>query len=502
MLQGTASDVGKSLLVAGLGRVFARRGVSVAPFKSQNMALNAHVTRTGLEIGRAQALQARACGLEPEVDMNPILIKPQGDMVAQVVVQGRPAFRRTAAEYHDRKLALRGVVAESLERLRRRYDLVLIEGAGSPAEINLRDRDLVNMFVAKIADAPVLLVGDIDRGGVFAHLVGTLALLEPEDRARVAGLIINRFRGDISLLTPGITQLEELAGVPSIGVVRHVPDLRFAAEDSLSLPARLARGPAPADEIEVGIVRLPRASNLDEFDALTWEQGVSVRYVTHPAEAERADLLVIPGSKNTLGDLAWLRERGFDPVLRRRSERGDPILGICGGCQMLGTRIEDPDGVEAEGGASVEGLGLLPLVTRFEPGKRTLQVRVHSEDPQGPFGRFEGADGYWIHSGRTERLRGDATVYVTSSQNDEPRPDGALDRETGATVIGTMVHGLLDNEAPRRGLLRTVAKRCRRPWSPGPTVPDVDAELDRVADAVEEGLDMAAIDAILRERTP
>ena len=496
MLQGTASDVGKSLLVAGLGRVFARRGVSVAPFKSQNMALNAHVTRTGLEIGRAQALQAQACGVEPEVDMNPILIKPQGDMVAQVVVQGRPAFRRTAAEYHERKPALRGIVAASLERLRRRFDLVLIEGAGSPAEINLRDRDLVNMFVARIADAPVLLVGNIDRGGVFAHLVGTLALLEPEDRARVAGLIINRFRGDLSLLTPGLEELETLAGVPVAGVVRHVPDLRFAAEDSLSVPARLARSAAPDDEIEVGIVRFPRASNLDEFDALTWEDGVSVRYVTHPAEAGRADLLVLPGSKNTLGDLAWLRDRGFERVLEQRMDRGDPVLGICGGCQMLGRRIDDPDGIEAEAASSVRGLGLLPLETRFAAGKRTLQVRVSNGDAESVFGRFEGASGYWIHSGQAQRLQGNPPVTVTHSDCVDPQPDGALDERGGTTVVGTMVHGLLENEAPRRNLLRFLAKRRNRTWSAGPPVPSVESELDRVADAIEEALDIEAIDAI------
>ncbi|MEE9386711.1 MAG: cobyric acid synthase [Nannocystaceae bacterium] len=492
MIQGTASSVGKSLLVAALCRHYARRGVRVAPFKAQNMALNAHVTPEGLEIGRAQALQARACGLAPNVLMNPILLKPEADARAQVVVLGKSRGRVGAQRYHLDKTALRHVVTASLDTLRNQYDLVVIEGAGSPAEINLREQDLVNMFVALFARAPVLLVGDIDRGGVFAHLVGTLALLDDADRSRIKGFVINKFRGDLRLLKPGLRQLEERTALPVIGVVPHVPRLRLGDEDSLSLDDRGPGRRAAAHELDIAVIRLPWISNSDDFDALAWEWGVALRFVRHPQELQGADLVVIPGSKSTFADLRWLEEGGLAEALRARGQRFEPILGICGGCQMLGRLLVDPHGVEGAAGTKVAGLGLLSVATEFSPVKRTERVTARSRSAMPLLGRFDAAQGYWIHAGRLRGPPSRGGLEVRGGGESTWVADGAV---SGEWVVGTMVHGLLENEAPRRNLLERLALRrgLERP-SGVPSLPSVETELDRWTDTVIESLDMGAID--------
>jgi adenosylcobyric acid synthase len=415
MVQGTASGVGKSTLVAALCRLLRREGLRVAPFKAQNMSNNAAVCPDGGEIGRAQATQAEAAGLAPCVDMNPILLKPEGDTRSQVIVQGRVWGRLTAREYHAAKPELLQVVADSLTRLRAGHDVVVIEGAGSPAEVNLRENDLVNMAVARLADAPVLLAADIDRGGVFAALVGTLELVEPDDRARVAGLLINRFRGDRALLEPGLRFLEDRTGCPVLGVVPYLPGLHLPEEDSLGLDsrnasARQAAGPAEATPddaaadrgVEVAVVRLPRIANFDDFAPLEAEPGVRLRYVGAPAELGVPDLLILPGSKSTLADLAWLRASGLGAAVLRISAAGVPVLGVCGGYQMLGAQLADPDGVEGEPSARA-GLGLLDGCTMFAAAKATRQVRGEIAAAEGFFGCLAGLplEGYEIHLGQT-----------------------------------------------------------------------------------------------------
>jgi len=346
MIQGTASSVGKSLIVAALCRVFRDRGIRVAPFKSQNMALNSFVTPDGGEIGRAQAVQAEAARIAPVVEMNPILLKPEGGMRSQIVVMGRPIGAMTFAEYHERKPEFGRVIRGALERLRADYDLVVIEGAGSPAEINLYSHDIVNMYVAELADAPVILAGDIDRGGVFAHLAGTIDLLQPRHRERVAGFLINKFRGDRTLLKPGLDFLGERFGIPVIGVIPHIPKLRIAEEDSVALDDRRGRVAAAA-QIDIAAIRLPHISNYDDFLPLEHEAEAVVRFAETSEELAGADLVVIPGSKSTIADLAWMRRLGIADAIAARAARREPIAGICGGCQMLGESIEDPDGAES-----------------------------------------------------------------------------------------------------------------------------------------------------------
>src|SRR5262249_55504444 len=347
MLQGTASSVGKSLLTAALCRILHEDGYRVAPFKAQNMALNAAVTSTGGEIGRAQAVQAEAACIAPTVEMNPILLKPEGGMRSQVVILGRSAGSMTWSEYQKMRAALIRTVDDCIAKLRAAFDVVVIEGAGSPAEINLRSQDLVNMHVAVAADAPVLLIGDIERGGVFAHLAGTLELLRPEERARIAGLVINKFRGDPALLKPGLEFLESRYRLPVLGVVPFVERLRVAEEDSVALEVRRRAHPQAVGHLQIAILRLPGISNYDDFSALEHEAGVALSYVDGEQAIRRADLVILPGSKNTMRDLAWLRRRGLDRSLRERADARGATLGICGGCQMLGEKIEDPDGVES-----------------------------------------------------------------------------------------------------------------------------------------------------------
>lgn len=498
MVQGTASDVGKSVLVTALCRLFARAGYRVAPFKSQNMSLNAAVTPAGHEIGRAQAVQAEAAGREPTVDMNPILLKPEADGRAQVVVQG--VVRATAgfADYRAMAPALLDVVRESLDRLRAAHDLVLIEGAGSPAEINFRDSEIVNMRVARLADAPVVLVGDIERGGVFAAFVGTLALLEADDRARVAGLVVNKLRGDPALLAPGLVELTARTGLPVLGVIPALDGPPVPAEDSLSLD-RLARRPDGAVVVRVVVLRLPRIANFDDFEPLVDEPGVEVRLATRAADLAGADLVVVPGSKSTVADLAWLRASGLDAAVVAHAAAGGAVLGICGGFQMLGERVSDPHGIESPAG-TVDGLGLLAVRTVFASGKRTVRVRVRLGGA-GPFAGAAGAlvDGYEIHAGRTAPGVRPLCTVVERGGAARDEPEGALD--PAGRVAGTYLHGLLANGPARRALLHWLAGRAGRDAHPAwGSARSPAARYDRLADAVAAACDLPAIARLARVR--
>ncbi|HSA50695.1 MAG TPA: cobyric acid synthase, partial [Yinghuangia sp.] len=427
LVAGTTSDAGKSVLVAGLCRRLAREGVKVAPFKAQNMSLNSMVTADGAEIGRAQAMQAAAAGIAPEAAMNPVLLKPGGAMSSQVVLLGRPVAEVSALDYRDLKPRLFAAVLDSLADLRTRYDVVVCEGAGSPTEINLRDRDITNMGLARAANLPVLVVGDIDRGGVFAHLFGTVALLSPEDQALVCGFVVNKFRGDAKLLAPGLDRIHALTGRPVLGVLPYLHGLWLDVEDSLALDADRGAPVAPLGEdiLRVAVVRLPRVSNFTDIDALSVEPGVVVRFVTSPAEVADADLVVVPGTRATVEDLAWLREAGLDAALARRVAAGRPVLGICGGYQMLGRAIDDT--VESRRG-TVPGLGLLPVRVRFAADKTLAR-------PSG-FADGEPVTAYEIHHGIVT-VEGGEPLFRDA---DGTPLDGCRDGATG----GTLWHGALE----------------------------------------------------------
>jgi adenosylcobyric acid synthase len=485
MVQGTSSGVGKSLLTAALCRLFRRAGHRVAPFKSQNMSLNAAVTACGGEIGRAQAAQAAAAGIEPTVDMNPILLKPEADDRSQVVVRGHATASARWAEYGRMTPALWPLVAESLARLRAAHDVVIIEGAGSPAEINLT-WDIANMRVAALADAPVLLVGDIDRGGVFAALIGTLALLAPDDRARVAGLIVNRVRGERAVLDPGLELLTARTGVPVVGVVPHLGHGLVPEEDSLALD--VARAPDDAC-LDVAVVRLPRIANFDDVEPLAAEPGVAVRFVTRPADIELADIVIVPGSKSTIADLAWLHARGLAAAIVRAAQEGRVVLGLCGGYQILGDRLEDPHGVE--GGGAADGLALLPGATTFAPRKTTVRVRARVTGA-GILADAAGASvwGYEIHAGVTLAAHGAPALTIVERGG---LPADASDGAVVGSVVGSYVHGLLTAGPVRRALLRAAARRRGVPadarWGEAETAD----RYDRLADLVGAALDLEAI---------
>lgn len=493
MVQGTGSHVGKSLLVAALCRIFAQDGYRVAPFKSQNMALNSFVTREGGEIGRAQAVQAQACGIEPTVDMNPILLKPTTDVGAQVVLHGRPVGHMTVEEYVAFKPRALEAAMESLERLVSCYDIVVLEGAGSPAEVNLKAHDIVNMRMAEAAGAPVILVGDIDRGGVFAWLVGTLDLLEERERKRVRGVVINKFRGRRSLLEPGLEMLKERTGVPVLGVVPYLKDLRVAQEDSLGVPE--GNSSHPPKDLLIRVIRLPHLSNFTDFDPLASEVDVDLSYAHSPEEIDRPDLLILPGTKNTLADLVFLWEKGFAPAIHRCLQGGGMLVGICGGFQMLGQKVLDPLGVESPL-REAEGLGLLKTTTTFFPEKVTTQVRaIHTETG------FE-VRGYEIHMGRTEEGRETLPVFRFLERAGETAdgPEGLSNRE--GNVWGTYIHGVFDEGPFRRAFLDGLRRRkglC--PLEKGPTLWDPQGEYDRLAACVRQSLDMAAVYGLLGSET-
>jgi adenosylcobyric acid synthase len=502
MVQGTASGVGKSVLVAALCRVLRRRGLRVAPFKAQNMSNNAAVTADGGEIGRSTAVQAAAAGTEPSVAMNPILLKPEADARSQVVVLGRAAGSLSARAYLDQTGSLWPVVADALDGLRARFDVVVAEGAGSPAELNLRDRDIVNMRVARHADAAVLLVGDIERGGVFAQLLGTLDLLEPADRRLVRGLVVNRFRGDPSLFADGADLIAARAGVPLLGVVPMVDNLSLPEEDGAVLEAATPTGAAGA--IPIVVVRLPRIANFDEFAPLGREAGVVLEYSDRPERIGDADLVVLPGTKATVADLAWLRRRGIAEALVAAQATGTPILGVCGGYQMLGRAIHDPLGVEGPPG-SVTGLGLLPHETTFRRGKRVARVGGTVIAERGPLAAAAGLpfSGYEIRAGWPDPLGQWRPVLRIDDGSDQSAAgmDGLVDDE--GSVTGTSVHGVLEEPVIRQAVVgwlrrraggqgRSTESRYARSAAVHPADP-----IDRWADVVESCLDMEPILAML-----
>ncbi len=483
---GTHSDAGKSLVAAGLCRWLARQGVRVAPFKAQNMALNSVVTMDGHEVGRSQAVQAAAAGVSVEAAMNPVLIKPSGQRRSQVIVMGRAHADADARSYQALKGQLRPIVGSALENLRARFDAVVCEGAGSPAEINLRDADLVNLGLAQEHGLPVILVADIDRGGVFASLLGTLALLDAADQAHVAGFVINKFRGDPAILGPGLEALEARTGRPVLGVLPFVEDLWLDAEDSLALEVGASEAPALAGTLDVAVVRLRWMSNFTDADALRYEPGVRVRFTRSPADIERADLVILPGTKATVEDLERLAGSGLAQALVARAGRGDPILGVCGGYQMLGERINDD--VES-GRGSVHGLGLLPVSTAFQ-AEKVLRRRRGRCPWLGT-----GAGGYEIRHGRLRDHGGEPLLVAE---------DGELDGCRRGSVLGTSWHGALEHDDFRRALLRWVAERRGVTFLPG-TRPFADvraARLDVLGDLIEEHLDTARLAALIEGGMP
>lgn len=486
MIQGTASHVGKSVITAALCRLYARAGYRVAPFKSQNMSNNSYVTRDGGEIGRAQAFQAQAAGVEPHVDMNPILLKPAADTRAQVVLLGQPLSAMEVREYHDfQRRAWRSVRA-ALRRLRQAYDLIVIEGAGSPAEVNLRGRDIVNMKVAKLADAPVLLVGDIERGGVFAALLGTLALLRLTERRRVCGLLINKFRGDPTLLDSGLAYLERKTRIPVLGVLPYVFGLPVDEEDAVVLARELPGRSMAA--IDFGVVHLPHIANATDFDALRQAPDVHVRYIEAATDFGEPDVVVLPGTKSTVADLEWLRRQGLAERLLAHARAGGWVIGVCGGYQMLGLEVRDPGGVESRRAAAA-GLGLLPVVTVFEERKRLVQAEASCLLPG-----LEGAAvrGYEIHQGRTRATDGAAPAFRVTRLFDEATDqlDGAA---TGVACFGTYLHGLFDHGAFRRAYLNRLREHKGMPALPPHAYDTRPKDFDQLADWLHDAVDLSRL---------
>ena len=488
MVQGTASHVGKSVLVTALCRILRQDGFRVAPFKAQNMSLNSSVTADGGEIGRAQAVQADAAGVEPTVDMNPVLIKPEGRGRSQIVLMGKPFGHSTGRDQSKSRLALWQGVTASLDRLREAFDVVVIEGAGSPAEVNIKHNDIANMPVATYAGAPVLLVADIDPGGVFASIIGTLELLEPDERALVRGLVINKFRGDPVLFESGVAFLEERTGVPVAGVIPYFTGIDIPQEDSVSLE-RPARSVQPS-VIDVAVVRLPHISNFDDFDPLAREPGVAVRYVESAEAVGDPDLLILPGTKTTIEDLQWLKGSSLDRVVKRLAESGKAVFGICGGYQMLGRDIRDPLAVESQR-PDVEGLGLLPVSTTFTATKETHRIRGRVATAKGVLATAGGAplEGYEIHMGRTTGPDSGSTFRITERSGDTcDEPDGAI--SPSGYVIGTYVYALFHNAGSRRALLERLAEG-KGVSLPPPAADHVqDLEYDRLAALVRGSLRM------------
>jgi adenosylcobyric acid synthase len=497
MIQGTASSAGKSIMVAALCRIFRQDGYRVAPFKAQNMALNSFVTTEGGEIGRAQAVQAEAAGIKPSVDMNPVLLKPTTDTGCQVIVLGKVAKTISASDYYQYTPSLLETVSDSLTRLRSAYDIVVIEGAGNPAEVNLKDREIANMRVAMMAGTPVLLVGDIDRGGVFASLVGTLELLADDERKQVKGLIINKFRGDLNLLKPGLKFLEKRTSKPVLGVVPYFRDIRIAQEDSVYLDER-TETPA-TNGLDIAVIRLPHISNYDDFDPLE-DAGCRVRYITQRFELGNPHLIILPGTKSTVNDIRFLRHSGLASSILAKAKAGTPVVGICGGYQMLGQRILDPQGVESAK-AEVNGLGLLDVVTTFTPEKSTRQVRARVLSDLGLLSGTEGQEliGYEIHMGQTllEEKSG-AFQILETPQGTVDYGDGTLNDQ--GTVLGTYMHGLFHNPDFRRAFLNSLRRHWGLPESEESTTTGREQQYDRLAELVRHSLNMAEIYRIVEKQ--
>ncbi len=478
MIQGTMSNAGKSLLCAGLCRIFKQDGYRVAPFKSQNMALNSFITADGGEMGRAQVVQAEAAGIPPDVRMNPILLKPTTDVGSQVIVNGKVLGNIRAKDYYKRKMEFVPDIMEAYRSLEEEFDVIVLEGAGSPAEINLKQDDIVNMGMAKMADAPVLLVGDIDRGGVFAQLYGTVALLEPDERARIKGTIVNKFRGDVSILEPGIKQLEDLCGVPVAGVV---PYLHVDIDDEDSLTERFHTS-SQRKLIDVAVIRLPRISNFTDFSPFERYENVSLRYVGKTEDLKDPDLILLPGTKSTIADLLWLRQSGLEASILKAASNGVPVFGICGGFQMLGRRVADPQGVEAAGVTEIAGMGLLDTETVFYGEKVQTQTKGVLSGISGMFRGLNGLEyeGYEIHMGR-------------GGEKGAPVVDKG-------TVYGSYVHGIFDKGGICDEVLRAL---CDRRGVDFAALGSFDAneykerQYDLLADGVRSGLNMDFVYKVL-----
>ncbi|MED4879342.1 cobyric acid synthase [Anoxybacillus geothermalis] len=489
MFQGTHSDAGKSVIATAFCRMFAQDGWKTAPFKSQNMSLNSYVTPDGKEIGRAQGIQAEAAGVAARVEMNPILIKPSRDHESQIVVLGKPYANMQAFayrnEFFDQGLA---VIRQSLETLMNEYDRLVIEGAGSPAEVNLNDRELVNMRIARLANAPVVLIGDIERGGVFASLVGTLSLLEPEDRKRVIGVIINKFRGDVSLLKPGLDWFEQHTGVPVLGVVPYLPDLTIDAEDSLSLE-RFASSVGGEEAIDIAVIRCPKIANFTDIDPLLAEPDCRVRLVTHAGELGEPDVIVLPGSKNTIEDLIYMKKRGLaSRIVSLVNEGKARVVGLCGGYQMLGAVIRDPYGVETPL-LEVKGLGLLPMETTLERTK----ITIRSEGVLTWGGERFAVQGYEIHMGRSAPLSGYAPLIEADG-----RHEGA--KHSDERVLGTYMHDLFHNDAFRTAFLNAIRREKGAPLHGAVSFHTrKEAMFDRLAAHVREHVDVGRIEQMMRQ---
>ncbi len=496
MIQGTASSVGKSIMVAALCRIFRQDGYRVAPFKAQNMALNSFVTAEGGEIGRAQVVQAEAAGIAPTVDMNPVLLKPTTDTGCQVIVLGKMTRTISARNYYKYTPSLLKTVSESLEHLRAAYDIVVIEGAGSPAEINLKDKEIVNMRIARMSGTPVLLVGDIDKGGVFASLVGTLELLDEDERRYVKGLIINKFRGDVTLLKSAIEFLEKRTGKPMLGVVPYFRDIRIAQEDSVYLDER-EESQAKGD-LDIAVIRLPHISNYDDFDPLE-EEGCMVHYITQRFELSNPHLIILPGTKSTIADLNYLRRSGLATTILTRAKAGTPVVGICGGYQMLGQKILDPQRVESKE-TEVTGLGLLNVVTEFVPEKSTRQVRARSLSDLGLLAGTQGQalTGYEIHMGQTRSEEKSSAFQITETpQGPADYPDGVLNPQ--GTILGTYMHGLFYNDGFRQVFLNNLRRYWELEESKDSSINIKEQQYDKLAELVRRSLDITQIYRIMEE---
>ena len=505
MIQGTMSNAGKRVLAGGLCRVLKQDGYSVAPFKSQNMALNSFITKEGLEMGRAQVMQAEAAGIEPAAAMNPILLKPTNDTGSQVIIGGKPVRTMSAVEYYKHKRSYIPYIMESYGELKKKYDVIVIEGAGSPAEINLKQDDIVNMGLAELVDAPVLLAGDIDRGGVFAQLIGTVMLLEEKEQQRIKGMIINKFRGDVSILKPGLTMLEERAKIPVLGVVPYF-NLDIDEEDSLT---ERFQKKEKEGLVDIAVIRLPRISNFTDIAPLEVLEEAGIRYVSTPGEFGEPDAVILPGSKNTISDLLWMRQNGLEARLMRFASKGGLIFGICGGYQMLGQEVSDPDGIEQKG--TIRGLGLLPTRTVFDKEKTRTRVQGRFLATEGILKELSGTEleGYEIHMGETFLLDhskslvefadiADKNGSGASGNSGNVRVDGA---QCG-NVYGCYVHGIFDAAGCAKGFLSALLKK--KGYDPSDVqVTDWKAykegQYDKLADIIRESLDMERIYQIIEK---
>lgn len=494
MIQGTMSNAGKSLVTAGLCRVFKQDGYKVAPFKSQNMALNSFITKEGLEMGRAQVMQAEACGIEPSVNMNPILLKPTNDVSSQVIVNGEVLGNMSARDYYKKKTELIPHIMEAYNNLAKEYDIIVMEGAGSPAEINLKENDIVNMGMAKLVNSPVLLVGDIDRGGVFASIAGTLMLLEEDERKMIKGTIINKFRGDVNILKPGLDMIEEITKTPVVGVVPYM-ELDIDDEDSLS---ERFNNKGTVDLIDIAVIKLPRISNFTDFNTFEYIPGVSLRYVKSVRELKDPDMIILPGTKNTMEDLKWLRESGLETQILKQAAKGKVIFGICGGYQMLGMELSDPFNVES--GGTMAGMGLLPTKTVFEKEKVRTRVSGNFNEVSGILAELSYVEfeGYEIHMGQTTYDFNEEELTTIDNVNGEDiiKNDGLYKDN----VYGSYIHGIFDKEEVSKAIVESLCIHKGIDYSSISTV-DIEKykeeQYDKLAEGIRNSLDMKAIYKIL-----